>query len=148
MTGIALVLDREIGLDIEDFKREIDIDIADRYFSKPESQYLKNCPGNRQQEVFFDLWTLKESYIKAKGMGLSLGLDKFSFHFHNEKIGITFHESIKDVPSQWQFFKFSPQKNYTAAISVQPDPKAACKLNIFQCIPFTEIKRQDILLTY
>jgi len=69
----ALVLsDEEVGIDIE--KREPPkIAVAKRFFSKPEYDWLARHPGN-----FYDLWVLKESYVKALGTGLTTPLSSFS----------------------------------------------------------------------
>ncbi|MDI6687881.1 MAG: 4'-phosphopantetheinyl transferase superfamily protein [Desulfobacterales bacterium] len=143
VTACALALGSEIGMDIEDHSRKIDLNIADRFFSKPESEYLRSCPDKDRQEVFFDFWTLKESYIKARGMGLSIGLDKFGFKIDKKNVCINFHESLNASPEQWKFFRFSPVENYKAAISIQSDLKNSFKLHIYRCIPFKEIKKQD-----
>ena len=47
-------------------------------------QELRALPPERQKERFFEYWTLKEAYIKARGMGLSIPLGKFSFHYPHE----------------------------------------------------------------
>jgi 4'-phosphopantetheinyl transferase len=142
VTACALVLDTEIGLDVENYSRKIDLGIADRFFSKPESEHLGNCSEIERQSIYFDLWTLKESYIKAKGMGLSIGLDKFGFKMDHSNIGIQFHESLNDFSEHWQFFKFSPVKNYKAAISVRSCLKTEFKLYMHQCIPFDYIQNR------
>jgi len=140
MTACALVLDTQIGLDVENYSRKIDLGIADRFFSTFESEHLGNCSEIERQSVFFDFWTLKESYIKARGMGLSIGLDKFGFKMDHSNISIQFHESLNDFPELWQFFKFSPIKNYKAAISVRSCLKIEFKLHLHQCIPFDYIQ--------
>ncbi len=148
VTACALALGYEIGVDIENYRRKIDLNIADRFFSKPEVEYLSKCPDKDKQTVFFDFWTLKESYIKARGMGLSIGLDKFSFKIGKKNISINFHESLNDYQDQWQFFKFSPIKNFTAAISIQSSLKTPLKLHIHKCTPFCshqEVKQIDII---
>ncbi len=146
LTGCALTLDREIGMDIENIIRKIDLAIAHRFFSKAESDYLKNIPVKHVSEVFFDFWTLKESYIKAKGMGLSIGLDKFTFKLDQEKIGVDFDESLQEVSNQWRFVKFSPLENYKVAISIRANPDTHLKLHIYNCIPFGEIKTQGTMV--
>jgi len=148
VTACALALDYEIGVDIENHHRKIDLNIADRFFSKSEAEYLDRCPERDKQKVFFDFWTLKESYIKARGMGLSIGLDKFSFEIGKKNIFINFHKSLKDHQDQWQFFKFSPVKDFTAAISIQTSFNTPLKLHIHKCIPFAgheEVKLIDII---
>ncbi|MEK4663733.1 4'-phosphopantetheinyl transferase superfamily protein [Priestia sp. FSL H7-0729] len=67
----------ELGVDLEKIA-PIDMQIAERFFSPMESQFLAAVPVDRQMETFYRLWTLKESYIKAVGMGLSIPLDSFA----------------------------------------------------------------------
>ncbi|WP_319593227.1 4'-phosphopantetheinyl transferase family protein [Shewanella donghaensis] len=73
----------QLGADIERRRESTNIhSILSHYFSKPEEAALLALPEAEHRERFFDLWTLKESYIKAKGLGLSLSLKSFSFDFN------------------------------------------------------------------
>ena len=68
----------EIGVDLERIRPEITgDDIARRFFSAAELACLERVPAPARQEAFFDCWTRKEAFVKAKGMGLSLALDRF-----------------------------------------------------------------------
>ncbi|WP_181150878.1 4'-phosphopantetheinyl transferase superfamily protein [Paenibacillus sp. PCH8] len=67
----------ELGVDVEKIA-PIEMQIAERFFSPMESQFLATEPAERQRETFYRLWTLKESYIKAVGMGLSMPLNSFA----------------------------------------------------------------------
>lgn len=66
-----------LGVDVEKIS-PIDMKIAERFFSPLESRNLAAVSAKQQLEIFYQLWTLKESYIKAMGMGLSMPLDSFS----------------------------------------------------------------------
>lgn len=66
-----------VGIDIEEMK-QIDLSIARNYFSGNEYRDLTQLDEEKRLSYFFDLWTLKESYIKAVGKGLSLPLGSFS----------------------------------------------------------------------
>ncbi|MFD2413669.1 4'-phosphopantetheinyl transferase family protein [Paenibacillus rhizoplanae] len=66
-----------LGVDIEQI-RPIDIQIAERFFSVEEREALQAKSAGERQDFFYDLWTLKESYIKAIGTGLSRPLDSFT----------------------------------------------------------------------
>lgn len=75
---VAIAFDKEpIGIDVE---RTIPIgmDLAQRFFSNEEYSDLIELKDRAQLEYFYDLWTLKESYIKAKGKGLSIPLKSFT----------------------------------------------------------------------
>lgn len=69
---------REVGCDIEDVV-DADIALAGRFFSRDEyEELLAEKDSDRRNRAFFRLWTMKESYMKAKGMGLSLPPESFS----------------------------------------------------------------------
>jgi len=73
---------REVGVDVEQV-RPIDLNIAKRFFHPSEFAQLMAVEDHRRLELFFKLWTLKESYIKAIGKGLSRPLNTFSFDLTN-----------------------------------------------------------------
>ncbi|QYK02502.1 4'-phosphopantetheinyl transferase family protein [Shewanella psychrotolerans] len=77
--------DRELqlGVDIERLRASTNIyAILNHYFTDDETLSLLALPEREQRARFFDLWALKESYIKAKGLGLALSLKSFSFTFN------------------------------------------------------------------
>ncbi len=49
--------------------------IAQRHFGVMEAAYIQTAPD--RDKAFFTLWTLKESYMKMTGKGMSLPLDSF-----------------------------------------------------------------------
>jgi len=79
--GIALFAftrRREIGVDLEQVRRDFDVEgIARRFFSAPEYKQLAALPTPERVDAFFRCWTRKEAYIKATGDGLSLPLSQF-----------------------------------------------------------------------
>ncbi|WP_110930773.1 4'-phosphopantetheinyl transferase family protein [Paenibacillus bouchesdurhonensis] len=82
---VCAVDESPVGIDVEEVK-EMDFGIAERFFSKQECFDLHRRQDEAKLNYFFDLWTLKESYIKAAGMGLSLPLDSFSIRVGRERI--------------------------------------------------------------
>ena len=135
----AVVLKEDIGIDVENITRKgATVEIADRFFSAQEIKDLHTVTN--QHERFFEYWTLKESYIKARGMGLSLPLDQFSFHIPkgNESLNISFDSRLHDEPSQWQFWRINPTKQHKMAISFRKKEKV--KLTIKKVIPTCEAK--------
>lgn len=87
--GVVIRVSRyaEIGVDIENTHNSMRaeegrlISIAEQFFSAIEVNDLCKQPKETQQYYFLQLWTLKESYIKAIGKGFSADLKKFSFQF-------------------------------------------------------------------
>nr|VFK47515.1 MAG: phosphopantetheine--protein transferase domain-containing protein [Candidatus Kentron sp. TC]VFK50603.1 MAG: phosphopantetheine--protein transferase domain-containing protein [Candidatus Kentron sp. TC] len=79
MVLYAFSLDRRVGIDIEWVRRKIsDTDrIVARFFSPREAKILLGVPEHCKKDAFFGCWTRKEAYIKARGKGLSIPLDRF-----------------------------------------------------------------------
>lgn len=96
---VCAVSDKPVGIDVEKIK-DLNIKIADRFFSKEEVEDLYKRKESERLKYFFDLWTLKESYIKADGRGLNIPLDSFSFKIKNDEINIDTQNNLKNC-----FFK-------------------------------------------
>jgi len=74
----AVTRDREVGIDPEFIRRDLEVDqIAERFFSRRETATLRALPTPMREYAFFLCWTRKETYIKARGEGLSPPLDQF-----------------------------------------------------------------------
>jgi 4'-phosphopantetheinyl transferase len=120
MGVLAITLSQDIGVDVEDTNRgDVGIHIADRYFSPREVADLRALPASQQPRTFFDYWTLKESYIKGRGMGLSLPLDKFSFELRHQPPSIDIEPELNDPPTDWQFRQFNPNDRHLVALAVR-----------------------------
>lgn len=128
---------RDLGVDVENFRaREALIDIADRYFAPPEVAALSAVPPHQQQYRFFEYWTFKESYIKARGMGLSLPLDKFSFHYADDRaVEIAIDPELADDAARWQFWQFRPRSEYLVAICAERVGDQRPRLIVRQAVP-------------
>jgi 4'-phosphopantetheinyl transferase len=79
LIACAVTVGRDIGVDVEHTGRHLTHDVAARHFAPSEVAALNALSAGDQQKVFFDYWTLKESYIKARGFGLALPLSDFAF---------------------------------------------------------------------
>jgi 4'-phosphopantetheinyl transferase len=113
--------DRDVGIDVEDLTREGEtVDIADRFFSPSEVVELRSQPEERRRARFFDYWTLKEAYIKARGMGLAIPLDHFSFQLSaGAPIGIAFDPQLDDDPATWQFEQIRPTPTHLVSLAIR-----------------------------
>ncbi len=84
---VCAVSDEPVGIDIEKIK-PMDLDIAKRFFSKDEYESLVSKNDYEQLQGFFEFWSLKESYIKAWGKGLSVPLDSFTIRIDLQDIKV------------------------------------------------------------
>jgi 4'-phosphopantetheinyl transferase len=121
MAIVAVMLDADVGVDVEDTLRPGEtVGLAHRYFAPAESSALLALPVERQRERFFEYWTLKEAYIKARGMGLSLPLEQFAFELQpGRSPRISFDPQLQDEPEAWQFFQLRPSARNLAALAVR-----------------------------
>lgn len=133
----GVVQGAEIGVDIETLDRATDhLGLCQRYFSRGETAALRAAPPERQREMFFRFWTLKEAYIKARGLGLSIPLDAFSYELDLSATSVAspqiappptisfapageVEKSIDDRPTNWQFAELDCGVGFPAAIAVE-----------------------------
>lgn len=86
---VLAVAETDVGVDVEWLDRPgRTVELADRYFAPAETAALRALPVDQQRDRFFDLWTLKESYIKARGLGLAIPLASFTFSGFGETSGL------------------------------------------------------------
>ena len=81
----CIVADRECGIDCEQV-REYKPNVAKRAFTESERQLLESLPEEERDFMFTRLWTLKESYVKAIGTGISYPLNTVGFAFEGNEI--------------------------------------------------------------
>ncbi len=137
MIVCAVTLTDDIGCDVENTGRSNDVlAIAERYFSTKETEELFSLPVEQQRNRFFDYWTLKESYIKAWGLGLAIPLADFSFSIndsmqtHNEMfaikhdIALSFAAHREDEPQIWRSWLLYP----TIALDEKQEHRIALSL--------------------
>ena len=121
LVACAVTVGREVGVDVEHVGRPLTHqNIPERFFSTREVADLRALSSELQSVVFFDYWTLKEAYIKARGLGLALPLGQFTFVRHPAGTPtIEFGSEIHDDPSSWQFAQFWPTPQHRMAIAVR-----------------------------
>lgn len=137
MVAVIVAWGREVGVDVEwNDRPNLGASIANRYFSPREVRDLQALPKDIQQRAFFNYWTLKEAYIKARGMGLSIPLDQFSFRLRSaEPISISFAPELVDDPATWYFERHAPSKCHTLSLAVRRLADASPRVIIRETVP-------------
>lgn len=99
----AIAIDRDVGVDVESIPTGRAVgELAAHAFSAAEQESLASLSDTARGSHFLEIWTLKEAYIKARGVGLGLPLDAFTIGL-GEPATIRFDERIEDDPHAWQF---------------------------------------------
>lgn len=104
-----------IGVDIQKVKK-IDLSIAKSYFSQTENEFILSLPKNDRIDAFYMLWTLKEAFIKANGMGLYMALDSFAIDISNDKPRV-----YNDKNEKYQLSVERIEKDYFMATCILKD---------------------------
>lgn len=113
----AVARERDIGVDVEYVGRGVLLAAADIFLAPPELAALHALPAGQRHERFLTYWTLKESYVKARGLGLSLSLDRFGFVLRTDAPpGIEIDPALEDDADSWQFVRFRPTPEHVAAL--------------------------------
>jgi 4'-phosphopantetheinyl transferase len=94
-----------VGVDLEPHERAGEIaQLSETVFSSLELAQLEELHGSKKTDRALSLWTLKEAYLKAQGMGLSLPLNKFSFLFGGATgIRLELDPCLDDEAERWRF---------------------------------------------
>jgi 4'-phosphopantetheinyl transferase len=94
--------------------------IAEQFFSSLELAALCALPPGLRVEAFFNCWTRKEAYIKARGEGLTLPLDQFDVSLApGEPAALLYtHDDPKEA-SRWSLQSLAPRPGYIAALAAE-----------------------------
>jgi 4'-phosphopantetheinyl transferase len=122
--GVALFAftrEREIGVDVEQVRRDFDLEgIARRFFSLHEQKELADLPTAEKIDAFFRCWTRKEAYIKATGDGLSLPLSQFDVSLAaGEKNALLATRPDEKEAECWRLEEVPAGAGYSGALCVR-----------------------------
>jgi 4'-phosphopantetheinyl transferase len=109
----------DVGVDVEAL-RVPPADVAERFFAPPEIELLRVTPAEEQSAAFYAIWTLKESFVKARGDGLSVSLDSFAVRC--QPPGLLRYGALGEDTERWHFTCVSPTPAHHLALCVRAVP--------------------------
>jgi 4'-phosphopantetheinyl transferase len=132
MVACLITLDHEVGIDVEATVSERDkLEIAEKYFSKEEVASILSYDTQARTRRFYQFWTLKEAYLKARGVGLSVSLNKMTFRISDEDgIEVSFNHDFDDDPNRWIFKLFELESTHMCAVAMEKSPLKDTSINI------------------
>jgi 4'-phosphopantetheinyl transferase len=114
----AVTKDCDVGIDVENIARSLDTDaLAPTVFAPMELADFRRHPAGDRRDRFFSYWTLKEAYIKARGMGLSIPLDAFWFDLEGPFPLLHVTDRCRDDPQRWSFRQYAPTAEHVMAVA-------------------------------
>jgi len=138
IVACAVATGVRVGLDVENLERERSFEeVAGRFFAPGEAAAVRARTGAEQRERFYEHWTLKEAYIKARGLGIALPLSAFWFDLeHSASPRISFDERIDDDPRAWQFWQQCVDDRHLAALAVDCGEDTDLDVDVCEVTPF------------
>jgi 4'-phosphopantetheinyl transferase len=119
---VAITRERGIGIDVEYTRPPLpDAEqIVERYFSVEEKEAFRVLPPPQRHEAFFRWWTCKEAYLKARGTGLSLPLDRLVVALNpGEPAPLLRVKGDPQETGRWSFRELIPAPGYVATLAVE-----------------------------
>jgi 4'-phosphopantetheinyl transferase len=98
-----------IGVDVEHLdRRPMARNLIRRFCSASEIADIERLPEDQQSHRFLTHWTLKEAYLKARGLGISVQLADLEFSLDGAYPTIAFRSSLEGTDPAWAFALFQP----------------------------------------
>ncbi len=119
LVACAVTIDRDVGVDVEPWRGDAPAELIERCFAPAERAALTALPAGSRPRRFVELWTLKEAYIKARGLGLELPLELIDFTLDDGPPRLALDPSLDDDAATWQLELWSPLPSHAAALCVR-----------------------------
>jgi 4'-phosphopantetheinyl transferase len=120
----AVTRGRDVGIDIEYVREDFaTLEIAEHFFSKDEVAALKSLPAGQRAAGFFNCWSRKEAFIKAKGLGVSYPLDRFTVSLApGDTPSLLKVDDDEREATRWRMYDLRPGVGYAAALIIAEPP--------------------------
>ena len=136
LVACAVTIDADVGVDVELESPHADlVPLAETVFSEAEFAAFRGLPPELRRERFYATWTLKEAYLKARGLGLALpprniGLDLSTPGRITARLG----PDARDEPESWWFGLLRADVHHVLAVAAKL-PRGPRRLGLFLCTP-------------
>ena len=122
--AIAISTSHSLGFDIEQVKPDTGQDyglIVKNEFTNDEYEWYKKHSTADRDKAFYSLWTCKEAYLKALGVGLSGGLNSFSIDLHENRASVKYTNLENSHVSTLYLYPIDTEENIAACLAVAAD---------------------------
>jgi len=119
----AVTWRRAVGVDVEYPRPRVNIEsLAERFFAPVETEMLLQLAAERRREGFYNCWTRKEAYLKARGEGITVPLDSFAVSLAPGEPAELLSCSLEvGEVERWRLLALDTQEGYTAAVCAEGD---------------------------
>jgi 4'-phosphopantetheinyl transferase len=121
LVACAIASGRDVGVDVEDLdRRPVDPHVVTRYCAPEEVRDIE-AHGPRWHDRFLLYWTLKEAYLKARGLGIAVTLADICFAIDDGRPRVTFRGALAGTDDRWTFTLARPTPRHLMAIATSAD---------------------------
>ncbi len=133
----AIARQAALGVDAESvLERRAHLPVVRQMFADAEARVIERCAPDDRADAFFQHWTLKEAYAKARGLGLSLPLHKVAFDLSRAgEIRAAIDDDLQPPSAQWCFWQFRPRSPFLVAVCAARLAAGAQALRVLQVHP-------------
>lgn len=119
--AVAISRKAKLGFDLEKVqsKKGDQMLIVENQFCDEEIDWFKSLPEDERVNAFFELWTGKEAYLKAKGLGMSVPLNSFYISIKKQITRLVWSDIDQADPSSWMMYRPVTQSGFTSCLAVQ-----------------------------
>ena len=120
---VACVVNRErhVGIDVEGVRSEVPFGVVERCWSREERATFDGLVPADQGRRFVEMWTAKEAYAKARGLGLSIDLRHVEILFSDAEPQLRLDPCLQDDAGAWRLFVWAPTRSHAAAVCLRTE---------------------------
>jgi len=120
----------DAGVDLEDLdRRPLAPELSRRFCSPAEVADIESLPDGSRTRRFLTYWTLKEAYLKARGLGITVHLADVEFALNGLHPAVNFRGSLDGTSRDWAFELFQPTPRYLLSVAA-PHPAGTSRPEI------------------
>lgn len=123
LVALALTAGARIGIDLEAIKNHPDLfELAERIFSPVDLGKFQSLPAAEKLAAFYRAWTRKEAYLKARGEGITDGLQQISVSLGAEA-SVPIEDSRSPMPGNWRLVSLPVPPGYAGTLACDETTK-------------------------
>lgn len=143
LIALAATCHTAVGVDVENSsRRQPAMELAARFFSPDEVASLRTFAGDALNLEFYRHWTLKESYLKAYGVGLSLPLDQFGFRLAAQRAEFYLAPAAEHRADEWYFAQWRASPDHLLALCARHEHENPPTFSLRRIVP---LSRCDVI---
>lgn len=146
LVACIVARDHDVGVDAEELDEAAvaQDSVVDSFFSPCEANALRELSPHRRPRRFLESWTLKEAYVKARGVGLSVPLAQLAFLCERDRrLSVSFGPAVTDEADAWHFATFRPSRNHVVAAAIRPAHGGAVAVELIEA-NLLAVERDDL----